>query len=156
MDKVGRRKILILTNTMLGMVWLGMTVATSLHVQTDSAGTARAILALIFIFDIVNACGFTSVQVLYVIEVLSFEMRAKGYAFTAIFVNGAGIINSYAWPVALDKIGWKTYVVLMFWCLFQAVVIYLIIPETRYRTVSIITPVRHYCAYTQHSLARRD
>ena len=135
-DLVGRRRLLVFTNTALGMVWLGMTIATSLHDRADSAGTARAILALIFVFGIIYACGFTSVQVLYAIEVLSFEMRAKGYAFTAMFVNLAGLFNQFVWPIALARIGWKTYIVLMFWCLFQAIVIYRFIPETRYRTVS--------------------
>lgn len=157
-DVVGRRRLLIFTNTALAMVWLGMTIATSLHVKAGSAATARAILALIFCFDITYACGFTSLLVLYAIEVLSFEMRAKGYAFSAVFVSLAGLFNQFVWPVALARIGWKTYILLMFWCLSQALVIYFVIPETRYRTVSIntIAPVRQDRAYVQLGVARRD
>ena len=135
-DRIGRRRTLVFTMSTLGLVWLGMTVATSQHEQTGSVASARAILTLVCIFDIVFAGGLTSLVVLYPVEVLSFEMRAKGLAFSSLVVNAAGLVNQFAWPVALASIGWKIYVILMFWCFFQAVIIYLYIPETRRRTVS--------------------
>ena len=134
---IGRRPMLIYTNVTLALVWFGMVVATSQHVRHGSAGAARAILALIFIFRIVFATGLTSLVILYPLEVLSFEMRAKGFALSALVVNAAGLVNQFAWPVALASIGWKTYIILMVWCLFQAWIIYRYLPETRNRTVSI-------------------
>ena len=138
-DLVGRRKLLIFTNAALGLVWFGMTIAGSLHAHHHSAGSAKGILALVFMFDIFYAGGWTSLQALYPVEVLPFEMRAKGYAFSIIFETGAGLLNTFAWPVALDSIAWRTYIILMFWCFLQTLVIYLVIPETRCRTVSIVS-----------------
>lgn len=135
-DRIGRRPLLLFTNFTLGLVWLGMAIASSIHSQTGSVDSARAILALIYMFKIVFSLGVTPVIVLYPVEVLSFEMRAKGFAFSGLVVNLAGLLNQFAWPVAFASIRWKTYVILMFWCFFQGLVIYILIPETRGRTVS--------------------
>lgn len=136
-DLVGRRPLLVLTNITLAFIWLGVTVATFSHTNTGSVGAGRAVLALICMFDIVFATGITPLQVLYPVEILSFEMRAKGVALTGLFADAAGLLNQFAWPIALADIGWRTYIILMSWCLFQALVIYLYFPETRNRTVSI-------------------
>ena len=135
-DRIGRRPLLIFTNITLGLVWLGMAIASSIHLQTGSVDSARAILALIYMFKIVFSLGMTPVIVLYPVEVLSFEMRAKAFAFSGFVVNGAGLLNQFAWPIAFATIRWRTYIILMFWCFFQAVVMYHLIPETRGRTVS--------------------
>lgn len=59
---------------------------------------------------------------LYPTEILSTEIRAKGVAFQT-FVGGlAGFINTYATPIALQNIGWKTYTVFRKWTLTLPVV----------------------------------
>jgi hypothetical protein len=42
----------------------------------------------------------------------------------------------FAWPIVLDRIGWYTYTIFIGWDLFQAIIIYIYIPETKNRTVS--------------------
>jgi hypothetical protein len=93
-------------------------------------------LALVFIFGAVFSFGITPLQALYPVEVLSFEMRAKGMAFSNLAVNAAGLLNQFAWPVAMDKIAWKTYIIFTIWDLVQVVLIYIYLPETKGRTVS--------------------
>lgn len=75
-------------------------------------------------------------QALYPVEVLSFEMRAKGMAFSSLFVSIGTLVNQFGFPVALANIKWKTYFVFMIWCVIQTIVIYFIMPETKNRTVS--------------------
>lgn len=43
----------------------------------------------------------------------------------------ATLVNQFAYPVALKKITWKTYIVFVIWCPIQALVIYFFIPETK-------------------------
>jgi nitrate/nitrite transporter NarK len=62
-------------------------------------------------------------------------MRAKGMAFSSLAVNAGGLLNQFAWPVALKAIGWKTYIVFVVWCAVQATIFYFFLPETKNRTV---------------------
>jgi len=47
------------------------------------------------------------------------------------------LVNQFGFPVALQKIGWKTYIVFLVWCFVQAAIIWYIMPETKGRTVSL-------------------
>lgn len=134
-DIVGRRPLFIVANGVLALLWLGLTIVTSIHAESGSAVTSRAILALIWLFLIVFAVGITPLQVLYPVEVLSFQMRAKGLALSSLSVSAADLLNQFGWPVALDRIGWKLYIILFFWCSFQAWIAHLFMPETRECTV---------------------
>lgn len=51
----------------------------------------------------------------------------------------AGLLNQFAWPVSMEKIGWRTYIIFTIWCAIQTVVVFFFIPETKNRTVSIST-----------------
>jgi MFS family permease len=142
-DRVGRRPLLLFSNAGCCVVWLAMTVSAGLYQKSipspDLPGTNHAAglaaLAFIFIFGAVYSIGFTPLQALYPVEVLSFEMRAKGMGFSGFAVAAAGLVNQFAWPISMDKIGWRTYIIFTIWCGIQAAVIYFFIPETRNRTV---------------------
>ena len=45
------------------------------------------------------------------------------------------MLNQFAWPVSMQKIGWHTYIIFTIWCGIQAAVVYLWIPETKNRTL---------------------
>lgn len=83
-------------------MWLAITISTAIYQDSipplapgadpntkvygtnKAAGTAS--LAFIFIFGAVFSIGFTPLQALYPVEVLSFEMRAKGMGFSGFAV----------------------------------------------------------------------
>jgi hypothetical protein len=143
-DRIGRRPLLLFSNIGCCIVWLAMTVSTALYQESIPSpgvpGTNKAAgiasLAFIFIFGAVFSVGFTPLQALYPVEVLSFEMRAKGMGFSGFAVAAAGLLNQFAWPISLDKIGWRTYIIFTIWCGIQAATIYFFIPETKNRTVN--------------------
>ena len=57
----------------------------------------------------------------------------------------AGMLNQFAWPVSLQKIGWHTYIIFTIWCGIQATVVYFFIPETKNRTVrTSLIPLSSY------------
>lgn len=119
------------------VVWIGVTTATALYSESGetNGAAARAAIAMIFIFGAVYSIGLTPLQALYPVEVLSFEMRAKGMAFSALAVNAGGMLNQFAWPIALSKIKWKTYIVFVVWNAVQSTVFYFMMPETKNRTL---------------------
>jgi len=142
-DRVGRRPLLLFSNVGCCIVWLCMTISSALYNQSVPAGgtvgtnkaAGAASLAFIFIFGAVYSIGFTPLQALYPVEVLSFEMRAKGMGFSGFAVAAAGLLNQFAWPVSMQKIGWHTYIIFTIWCAIQSIVIYFWIPETKNRTL---------------------
>jgi hypothetical protein len=140
--------LLLFTNFGCACVWIGIAAATasfaaaggsnddSIPSPESAKPSGTAALAMIYIFGFVYSFGFTPLQALYPVEVLSFEMRAKGMAFSNFAVSAAGLINQFAWPVSLEKITWKTYIIFVVWDFFQTAIIYFFIPETKNRTVS--------------------
>ncbi|KAB2103056.1 hypothetical protein AG0111_0g9393 [Alternaria gaisen] len=103
-DKLGRRPMPIGTfdcNRYLGWSYRrGL-----LSEQTNSIPAGNAFVALVFLFNAVFAFGITPAQALYPVEVLSFEIRAKGMAFSNLSLTTAMLINQFAHPIALEKIG---------------------------------------------------
>ncbi|KAI0126808.1 general substrate transporter [Xylariales sp. AK1849] len=147
-DRVGRRPLLLFSFGGCCVVWLGMTIAASEFAKSGGGinpdGTTRlgtnqaasqASLALIFIFGSVYSVGITPLQALYPVEVLSFEMRAKGMAFSSLAVNVTGLLNQFAWPVSLRTIGWETYIIFTVWDAFQVFIVWMYLPETKGRTL---------------------
>lgn len=134
-DRFGRRPLLIGVNAACCVCWIGVTVACGQASMTGSKAASAATVAMVYLFQICFSFGWTPMQALYPVEVLSFEMRAKGMAFSNLMVAAGGMVNQFGFPVALQNIGWKTYIVFCVWCAVQTVVIYLLIPETKNRTL---------------------
>jgi len=134
-ERVGRRPLLLFANIGCAATWVGAIIASSNNAKTQSKQSGAGVVAMVFLFDAIFSIGFTPLQALYPVEVLSFEMRAKGMAFSNLAVSAATLVNQFAYPVALKKITWKTYIVFVIWCPIQALVIYFFIPETKGRTL---------------------
>lgn len=138
-DKIGRRPLLIWVNVGCGICWIAVTAASGIQATRHDKASSAATVAFIYIFQAVYSFGWTPLQALYPVEVLSFEMRAKGMAFSSLFVSVGTLINQFGFPVALKNIAWKTYIVFLVWCFIQAGIIYFMMPETKNRTVSSLS-----------------
>jgi MFS family permease len=134
-DRFGRRPLMLFSMIGCTFIWIGMTIATSQFAANGESAAAKATVAMVFIFGACYSFGLTPLQALYPVEVLSFEMRAKGMAFSSLAVNASGLLGQFAWPVALKDIGWKTYIVFILWDAVQSTVFYFCLPETKNRTL---------------------
>lgn len=64
-------------------------------------------------------------------------MRAKGMAFSNLFVSAGGLVNQFGMPEAIKQIGFYLYIVFIVWNFCQAAILYFLVPETKNRTVSV-------------------
>tara|TARA_R110002003_G_scaffold1035_5_gene22092 strand:+ start:6395 stop:7606 length:1212 start_codon:yes stop_codon:yes gene_type:complete len=130
-DKLGRRPMMIGTFGGVTPIWVAAVIAVAVNSKTGSDASSQAFVAMVFLFNAVYAFGITPLQALFPVEVLSFEMRAKGMAFSNLSLTTAMLINQFAYPIALEKIQWKLYIVFAVWCPIQAAVCWWLIPEVR-------------------------
>ncbi|KZW03364.1 general substrate transporter [Exidia glandulosa HHB12029] len=138
-DSFGRRKLLLSSTTALVVI---LAIACGLLSNPgDNQVRANAGITFIYLFMVVFSFGWTSMQALYPAEVLSYQMRAKGLAFLAIVAQASSCINTFGLPVALSKIGWYVYLIFCIWDLFEVIVIYFTVVETKGLTLEEIEEV---------------
>ncbi|KAJ8691523.1 hypothetical protein PTI98_011086 [Pleurotus ostreatus] len=137
-DRIGRRKILLLSTSAIVVI---LVVVTGLLSSSGNAAQSNAGITFVFLFMMIFSFGWTPMQALYPAEVLSYEARAKGLAFLGIVSQCALLINTFGLPVALERITWKVYVIFAIWDLFEVIVIYFFVVETKGLTLEEINEV---------------
>ncbi|XWX00579.1 hypothetical protein V2A60_008600 [Cordyceps javanica] len=131
-DSLGRRRLLLPTLAGMGLSWAAMAVGTSFVAADEgNVAAAKAGIAFYFIFSFIYCIGITPLQGVYAVEVFAYEQRAKGIAFQNLGVNVAGLINQFATPVALEKIGYRTYIIFSIWNFVELVISYFYNVETK-------------------------
>ncbi|KAG5748788.1 hypothetical protein H9Q70_008538 [Fusarium xylarioides] len=81
------------------------------------SGIAKGVLAMIFLFNVFFTAGWGVLQVTYVVEILPFNLRARGLVLYNLFVACALIFNQYANPIGVTNS--------------EAIVVYFLFVETR-------------------------
>lgn len=131
-DRVGRRPVLLTAVCIFVILWIIITTLISyLPLQDVEAGTltsnieteavigSKAAIVLIYLFAITFSFSFTPLQILYPVECLSYETRAKGMGVYNFIVNIAAFYNAYGIPVVVDKIGFRMYWIFAAWNIVQ-------------------------------------
>ncbi|PFH53982.1 hypothetical protein AMATHDRAFT_72998 [Amanita thiersii Skay4041] len=141
-DRFGRRRILLTSTSIIAAI---LAIVTGLLSSVGNAARSNAGITFIYLFMVVFSFGWTPMQALYPAEVLSYQARAKGLAFLGIVAQVATLINTFGLPVALEKIGWKdkwiVYAIFFVWDVFEVVVIYMFVVETKGLTLEEIDEV---------------
>lgn len=105
-DRWGRRKMLIFCYSALVFIWIGVCADSGVVAQSGLKSAAIAGIFFYWLARAIYALCFTPLQALYPAEILSYEQRAKGMAFSSSFANNAALMVNQSWtPVAMAKIG---------------------------------------------------
>ncbi|KAL2846317.1 general substrate transporter [Aspergillus pseudodeflectus] len=165
-DRVGRRPQLLTSTSIIVFLFVIITALNATNVTVDEAGgggvvaksgvTARAQIAMIFIFGFVYSAGWTPNQAMYPVECLRYESRAKGMAMNNFFINIASFYNTFVTGIAFTRVGWKYYFLFIFWCTFEVAVIYFLFVETSKRTLEELTVIFQQKRPVQASLDKEE
>ncbi|KAJ7863141.1 general substrate transporter [Mycena olivaceomarginata] len=137
-DRTGRRKNLLVGTGSLVVI---LAIISGLLSETGSAARANAGITFIYLFMVVFSFGWTAMQALYPAEVLSYEARTKGLAFLGICSQSAQLVTTFGMPSAIAALTWKIYLVYMAWDIFEWIIIYFFVVETKGLTLEEITEV---------------
>jgi MFS family permease len=139
--KLGRRQMLIGGMIFSSAAFAVISIGTGVYATKGYNSAASAGIAFIFIFGFCYSFNITPLQALYPVEVLAYEQRGKGMALHSLCINLALLLNNFAWPVAMKKIGWYTYLIFVGWDLIQAGLAYLFQVETNNRTLEELSEI---------------
>jgi len=131
-ERLGRRTLFLASNTGMLIVWTALTV---LFEEKDNPSATIAFIVLIFIFYMFYDLTYTPLLISYSVEILPFNIRAKGFALMNIIVCLSLAFNQFVNPVALNALGWKYFVFYNCWLAFELAFVMRYVIETRGRTL---------------------
>lgn len=70
-------------------------------------------------------------MMVYVVEILSYTLRAKGIALFWLLTGATGAFNTYVNPLGLDRFAWKFYFFYVVWIVVQFVIVWIFFIETK-------------------------
>ncbi|KAG2756560.1 hypothetical protein P692DRAFT_201836183 [Suillus brevipes Sb2] len=134
-DKLGRRKLFLISNIGMLIVFSVWTVTTALFEETGSTAAVKATVPCIFFFFFFYDFAYTPMLVSYTLEILPYNIRARGLAIMVFFAYLSNAFNVFVNPWALNAIGWKYYLFYCGWLVLELLFVMVFIIETKGRTL---------------------
>ena len=155
-DLFGRRPLLLWGTLLTGLIYIPINVIAAQAAGHVATGTGYVFIAFIFLYGIVFSFCWTPLQALYPAEILNNDIRAKGMAFQGFMGGLASFINTYATPVALKNIGWKTYTIFLIFHMVELVLLYFFAVETKGRSLEQIEEIFNAPKPVKKSMERTE
>lgn len=153
-DRLGRRKVFIISGTGMCCCMLALSVTNSFGEGNKSASIVSALF--IFLFNSFYPIGFLGGNFLYCTEVAPVRLR--------VAMSAMSTANHWLWnfvvvlvtPVALNTISWRYYVIYTVLSGCIPIMVYIFFPETKNRNLESINHVFRDAPTTWHivSMAR--
>ena len=107
------------------------TACSAVYAQTGNSSAGSAVLAMIFLFYGAAGIAWPGLTVSYTVEILPFNIRAKGLTLCLVFTSLSGVFNQYVNPIGIEALGWKFYIVYVVVLVLECLAIYFLYVETR-------------------------
>jgi len=137
-DRIGRRKLFLAST--LGMlcsfiVWTAcsaqFTISPDGKTATGPKADGRVVIAIIFIYYIFYNSAWSGLLVGYAVEVLPYQIRAKGMVALWLAIDSVLFFNQYVNPIGLNHLHWRYYIFYTVWLAFELFIVWYFYVETR-------------------------
>ncbi|RVX74962.1 hypothetical protein B0A52_01239 [Exophiala mesophila] len=143
-DKFGRRPLFL--TSVVGMV-VSFTIWTALAGRYESSGGQQGFgigqIVFVWIFGIFYSIGFSGLLVAYTLEVLPFQLRAKGVMIMNITVQAILALSAQTNPLAIHNLphAWNFWLLYTLWDFVEAIWVYFVFPETKGFTLEEVAKI---------------
>ncbi|OJD30974.1 hexose transporter [Diplodia corticola] len=110
-ERIGRRMLALCSLGSCTVFFYMLGGLTARYGESTNASGIYGTIACIFLFLGAYSFGITPLTVMYQPEVLSYSVRATGMSIATVVSKGCGLLVTFAFPFALEVIGWKTYMI---------------------------------------------
>ncbi|KZS92516.1 hexose transporter [Sistotremastrum niveocremeum HHB9708] len=130
-DRFGRRTLFLCSTAGMLLFFTLQTICSSLYAQHGKKAAGDAVILWIFLFGSAYAIAYSPLITSYTLEILPFNLRAKGFTLFSFAVSLSLIFNQYVNPIALKALGWKYYIFYCAWDAVELVFVYFFVIETK-------------------------
>ncbi|RDL34595.1 MFS general substrate transporter [Venustampulla echinocandica] len=130
-DRLGRRLLFLISTCGMFVCFLTWTVCSAQFEINHSKSSANAVVVMIFLYYVFYNTAWSGLLVGYAVEILPYNIRAKGMTVMFLAIDLSLFFNQYINPVALDRLRWKYYIFYDIWLLFEIFIIWKFYIETR-------------------------
>ena len=112
-ERFGRRKFMLVGAVGLSISLLLECILQALYTGTTNTAGQKAAISFIFFFIVFWSSCFDATQYLYMAEIFPTAIRGQGTAVGMFNQFAAQVVIVVAGPIALERIGWKFFLVLL-------------------------------------------
>ncbi|KAJ6546213.1 general substrate transporter [Mycena vulgaris] len=134
-ERFGRRVLFITSACLMTLFFTMQTICFARFTINGDKNAANGMIAFIFLYSAAYNLAFSPLIVTYALEILPYNIRAKGFNVFNITISIALIFNQYVNPIALVAMSWKYYVVYCVWLVCECVFLYFYLVETKNHTL---------------------
>ncbi|CAK7206181.1 hypothetical protein SEUCBS139899_008967 [Sporothrix eucalyptigena] len=129
-NRLPRRTFFLVGSGGCAVVFIAWTIAAQQYLDRGSLAGGRIVLACIFIFQFFYTFAWTNVSITYMLEVTTYQMRAKTWALCLLVIQCSSIFSSYVNPIGLENISWRFYIYYDVWLFIIYLIVYFLFVET--------------------------
>ncbi|KAJ7610457.1 hypothetical protein FB45DRAFT_942522 [Roridomyces roridus] len=134
-ERFGRRLLFLSSAFLMTLFFTMQTASFARFTINGDPNAAHAVIAFIFLYSAAYNLAFSPLIVTYALEILPYNIRAKGFNVFNITISIALIFNQYVNPIALAALTWKYYIVYCVWLVCECVFLWFYLVETKNHTL---------------------
>ncbi|KAK4153454.1 general substrate transporter [Chaetomidium leptoderma] len=144
-DRIGRKKILITSSALLSVSYLIITILAALYPakpgMPTNAAAQKGLIACIFLVSANYSALLGPMTWIIPPEVFTTELRAKANAVVQVIHYSISLVITQCSPIALERVGWKYYILFILTNALCAFIFAVAYPETRGKSLEQIDEI---------------